>query len=159
MKKAFVLLWGILMLNFGFAQLKPGIQATGSATAVNWVFSSKKITGNTYEVKMIASINGKYHIYAQNPGVEGPVATTISFTKNPVVTLDGKIKETGKMIQKHEAAWDGKVNFFEKTVEYTQLVKVKSPKTTLLGNIEFMVCDDKECLPPATVPFSIKIGS
>lgn len=159
MKQAFLLSITILASLFGFAQLKPGEKATGSAAAVNWAFSSKKIDNNTYEIHLIAIIQGKYHMYAQDAGVDGPVPTTITFTKNPVVTLEGKTKELGKMIQKHEDAWEGKVNYYEKTVEYVQVVKVKTPKTTILGNVEFMVCDDKECLPPSTVPFSIKLGS
>lgn len=159
MKQAFTLLLILFTAHAGFAQLKPGEKLTGSATAVNWAFASKKIDNNTYEIRLTANINGKYHMYAQDAGVDGPVATTISFTKNPVVSLEGKTKELGKMIQKHEEAWDGKVNYFEKSVEYVQVVKVKSPKTTVLGNVEFMVCDDKECLPPSTVPFSIKLGS
>lgn len=133
---------------------------SGSARMVNWTFASKKVGDNTYELRMKAAINGKYHIYAQDVGVEGPVATAFSFTTNPVVTLDGKVKEVGKLVQKHEAVWDGKVNYFEKEVEFVQVVKLKrNIKTAVSGTVEFMVCDDKECLPPSEVPFKIALGS
>lgn len=133
---------------------------SGSARMVNWTFVSKKINDNTYELRIKAAINGKYHMYAQEVGVEGPVATTFSFTANPIVSLDGKVKEIGKLVQKHEAVWDGKVNYFEKEVEFVQVVKLKrNVKTTVAGTVEFMVCDDKECLPPSEVPFKIAVGS
>ena len=67
---------------------------------VNWVFSSKKIADKTYEVRLTAHVNGDWHIYAQNVGVDGPVPTTFTFTKNPLLSLDGKVKEVGKVIKK-----------------------------------------------------------
>ncbi len=133
---------------------------SGSARMVNWTFSSKKISENTYELRIKAALTGKYHMYAQEVGVEGPVPTTFTFTANPIITLEGKVKEVGKLIQKHEAVWDGKVSYFEKEVEFIQVVKLKRPvKTAIAGSVEFMVCDDKECLPPADVPFKISLGS
>ncbi len=133
---------------------------SGSARMVNWSFASKKINDNTYELRIKAAVTGKYHIYAQDVGVEGPVPTTFSFSANPMVSMEGKVKEVGKLVQKHEAVWDGKVNYFEKEVEFVQVVKLKKNiKTTVAGSVEFMVCDDKECLPPSEVPFKIALGS
>ncbi|HRP57490.1 protein-disulfide reductase DsbD domain-containing protein [Agriterribacter sp.] len=131
----------------------------GSARMVDWNFSSKKVAADTYEIRFTADINGKYHMYAQNVGVEGPVATSFTFTRNPLIVLNGKVKEIGKMVSKHEAVWDGDVNYYENKVEFVQLVKLKKNiKTNVGGSVEFMVCDDKECLPPAEVPFKINIG-
>ncbi|PWT96334.1 MAG: hypothetical protein C5B52_15970 [Bacteroidetes bacterium] len=142
--------------------LSAGILATaqsGSSKAVIWNFSSKKIADNTYEVRMTASINAKYHMYAQNVGVEGPVATTFKFTKNPLVAVDGKVKEEGKLVQKREEVWGGNVNYYEKSVDFVQVVKLKGKvKTNLAGSVEFMVCDDKQCLPPSEVEFKVNIG-
>ena len=130
-----------------------------SNSEVNWVFSSKKIADKTYEVRLTANISGDWHLYAQNVGVDGPVPTTFTFTKNPLLSLDGKVKEIGKVIKKNEEVWGGIVNYYEKTVDFVQVVKVKgSAKTNLAGKVEFMVCNDEKCLPPAEVPFSINIG-
>ena len=126
---------------------------------VKWAFSSKKITDNTYEVHMTATINGNFHMYAQNVGVEGPLPTAFVFTKNPLLQLDGKVKEVGKLVKKYESTWSGNVNYYEKTVNFIQTVKVKgTARTNIAGKVEFMVCDDKLCLPPAEVEFSVNIG-
>lgn len=126
---------------------------------VKWVFSSKKIADKTYEVYMTATINGNYHLYAQNAGVEGPLPTAFVFTKNPLLVLDGKVKEIGKLVKKYESAWSGSVNYYEKTVNFIQTVKVKGrAKTNLAGKVEFMVCNDNLCLPPGEVEFSVNIG-
>lgn len=154
MKKYFSFL-PIAFLFFTFS----GFAQMGSAKQVSWTFASKKIGDKRYEVKLTATISGNYHLYAQVAGVEGPVPTTITFAPNPLLTLDGKPAELGKKITKMEEAWDGKVNFYEKTVTFVQVVTAKSKaKTSLNGKIEFMVCNDELCLPPAEVPFKIAIG-
>ncbi len=125
---------------------------------VDWTFTSKKIDNKTYEVKMIANIKGNYHIYAQNAG-EGPVSTSFAFNRNPLLTLEGQPKEIGKVKKVYEEAFSSEVKYYEKSVEFVQLVKVKgSAKSKLAGKVEFMVCNDTECLPPATVDFTVNIG-
>ena len=114
MKRILLFTTLIFSANILFAQ-------NGSARMVKWDFSSKKITADTYEIRFTANINGKYHMYAQNVGVEGPVATAFSFTRNPLVDLSGKDKEIGKMVSKHEEVWGGDVNYYENKVEFVQL--------------------------------------
>jgi hypothetical protein len=129
-----------------------------STRQVKWSFTTKKIADKTYEVMMTANINGNYHMYAQNAG-EGPVPTTFAFNRNPLLQLDGKIKEVGNIKKVYEDAFGSEVRFYEKTVSFIQQVKVKgSAKNNLAGKVEFMVCNDKECLPPATVDFNVNIG-
>ncbi len=131
----------------------------GSAKQVTLSYASKKLGDKKYEVSITATIAGNFHLYAQDAGVDGPVPTKITFTPNPLLTAEGKIKETGKKITKVEEVWGGKVNFYEKTVTFTQIVNAKSKaKTSMNGKIEFMVCNDEVCLPPAEVPFKIAIG-
>lgn len=149
MKKYLLLALTVIGFAGAFAQEKP----------VNWTFSAKKIADKTYEVHLTATITGDWHIYSQNVGVDGPVPTTFSFNKNPLLTVDGKPKELGKLIKKKEDVWDGVVNYYEHTVNFVQVVKVKgAAKTNLAGKVEYMVCNDEKCLPPAEVNFSVNIG-
>lgn len=140
----------ILTVN-GFSQ--------GSAKQVTWASAAKKIGDKLYEVKLTADIKGDYHMYAQAAGVEGPVPTAIKFTPNPLIILNGKVKESGKLINKYEEAWEGKVNYYEKRVEFIQVVKLKAKvKTALAGKVEFMVCNDTQCLPPSEFDFRVAVG-
>lgn len=150
MKKFSLLIFGLMAGFTLFAQ---------SSKQVKWVFSSKKISDKTYEVHMTATMNGDYHIYAQDVGTEGPIPTLFTFTKNPLLSLDGKTSEIGNVVKKYESVWSGTVSYYEKTVNFIQKVKVKgSAKTNLNGKVEFMVCDDSRCLPPSEVTFSVNIG-
>jgi hypothetical protein len=147
-----------LVLSFSLVLAVFAVMAQ-SNKEVKWAFSAKKIADKTYEVHLTASINGDWHLYAQNVGVDGPVPTTFTFTKNPLLSFDGKVKELGKVIRKKEEVWGGVVNYYENTVDFVQVVKIKgSAKTSLAGKVEFMVCNDSKCLPPAEIPFSINVG-
>ncbi len=152
MKQLFITAFAIFTAFTVYAQ-------SGSAKQVKWTFTSKKIAENTYELKMTANIQGNYHMYAQQAGAEGPIPTSFTFSPNPLITFDGKVKEQGKMIKKYESAWPGTVNYYEKKVDFVQVIKLKGKvKTNLSGNVEFIVCNDQECLPPSKVEFKIAAG-
>ena len=130
-----------------------------SSKEVSWTWSAKKIADKTYEVHMIATIGGDFHLYAQDAGGDGPIPTAFTFTKSPLYILDGAVKEKGQLVKKFESAWNHDVRYYEKTVEFVQVVKLKSNiKTALAGKVEFMVCNDHECLPPADVDIKVNIG-
>lgn len=150
--KSVSLLFSMLLISvIGLAQ---------SSKQVAWNYSVKKIADKTYELHLKATVNGRYHIYAQEAGVEGPLPTQIEFTKSPLVQFDGKIKEIGKRITKREETWGGNVNFFEKSVDFVQTIKLKAAiNTNITGKITFMVCNDSECLLPSDVNFSMPVAA
>lgn len=130
-----------------------------SSKQVKWTYSTKKVADKTYEVHMTATINGDYHLYAQDAGGEGPVATSFTFVKTPLLTLDGNVRESGKLIKKFESAWSHDVKYYEKNVDFVQVVKLKSNvKTNFTGKVEFMVCNEKQCLPPSEVEVKVNVG-
>jgi hypothetical protein len=144
---------------FALMAIAGGVVMAQSSKEVKWSYTAKKIADKIYEVHLTASIDGDYHLYAQDAGGEGPIATTFTFTKNPLFILDGKIKENGKLIKKFESAWNHDVKYYEKMVDFVQVVKLKSNvKTNLAGKVEFMVCNDHQCLPPADVEIKVNIG-
>jgi hypothetical protein len=145
----------LLLLSFFFVVISGFTQ---SSKQVKWNFAAKKIADKTYEVHMTANIGGNYHLYAQNAG-DGPVSTSFKFTRNPLLVLDGNVKEVGKLKKVYEEAFGSEVKFYEKTVNFVQVVKVRgSAKSNLTGKVEFMVCNEKECLPPAEIDFSVNVG-
>ena len=147
MKHSFFLFVGMLIAAVSFSQIK---------NPVKWSFTSKKISGNTFEVNLTATVDPSWHIYSQTTPDGGPVATTVSFTKNPLVTLDGAVKEIGKLEQKHEELFGVNVKQFSDKVVFVQTVRLKAKaKTAVNGTIEFMTCNNRECLPPATQKFSV----
>lgn len=149
MKKVF---WLIISLFFA------SIAHTQIQTPVMWSYVAKKINPTTYEVHLTANIGGNWHLYSQTTPEGGPVPTSIKFTNNPLVVFQGSAKEVGKLQQKNEPLFGVDVKQFAGKVDFVQTVKLKKPlKTNVAGTIEFMVCDDTQCLPPSTQKFSIAL--
>jgi thiol:disulfide interchange protein DsbD len=147
------------IILIGLSLVTASLAMAQSNKQVNWSWSAKKIDDRTYEVHMTATIGGDFHLYAQDAGGEGPIATSFTFSKSPLFTLNGQVKENGKLVQKYEEAWKHNVRYYERTVDFIQIVKLKSNvKTNLAGKVEFMVCNDHECLPPADIDIKVPIG-
>ena len=125
---------------------------------VNWTATAKKIADKTYEIRLTANINNGWHIYSQTTPDGGPVPTSISFTKNPLFQLQGTAKEVGKLEQHNEPLFGVDVKQFSNKVDFVQVIKLKANvKTSADVAVEFMVCNDKQCLPPATKKFSVAL--
>ncbi len=135
------------------------VNAQGRLMPYKWSYEAKKITANMYELHFVVEVNSPWHTYSQFTPDGGPIPTHFTFTKNPLYSLDGKVKEDGKLLKKHEAVFGVDVKYFNGKVDFVQLVKLKgSAKTNFSGEVEFMVCNDQECLPPATEKFSIPLN-
>ena len=117
MKRYLLFSFALLITAFSFAQ---------SSKQVLWNYSVKKIADKTYEVHLSATINGDYHLYAQDAGGEGPVATAFTFSPNPLIAFNGKVKEEGKLISKYESAWKHDVKYYEKNSGLCTGNKIKS---------------------------------
>jgi DsbC/DsbD-like thiol-disulfide interchange protein len=126
---------------------------------VSWSFSSKKISDNVYELQLTANIQNGWHLYAQaQPNDAIAIPTTFQFTGNPLVQLDGNVKEAGKLEKFVDKDLGISANQYSKQVLFTQRVKLKGKaRSNVAGNVTYQTCDDKKCLPPKTVSFSIAL--
>ncbi len=130
------------------------------ADPVKWNYSAKKIGDKTYELHLTASIQTNWHLYSQQQPDDAIInPTTIRFNKNPLVTLDGKIREVGKMELFKDEKLKLSANQYSGKVDFVQVLKLKTgAKTNITGSVEYQTCDDKKCLPPKTVNFSVSLN-
>ena len=149
MKKIVTAMFLLLFAGFANAQIN---------NPVTWTYTAKKIADKTYELHITATINGNWHLYAQDAG-EGPEPTTFKFTPNPLIKFDGKVKEIGKLEKSFDKNFNSVLKYYANKVDFVQKVKVKSSIATVVkGTVNFMVCNDRQCLPPRDVPFTINVG-
>ncbi|WP_341837170.1 protein-disulfide reductase DsbD domain-containing protein [Chitinophaga pollutisoli] len=147
MKSTILTLAGLFCCALSFAQ-----------DPVKWTFASKKVADGAYEVLLSAQVAKPWHIYSQSSPADAARPTTITFKKNPLLTLQGVPKENGKMISKFEENFGKTVKFYEDKVSFVQVVKMRgSAKTTIAGNIEYMVCNDHECRLGDPVDFTVAL--
>jgi DsbC/DsbD-like thiol-disulfide interchange protein len=151
MKRILQIAYCLIVSEVAFGQTR--------SNPVHFAFRAEKTGDKTYAIHLTATMDPGWHIYAQvQPKTAISVPTKISFTRSPLLVLDGNVVEKG--IKETQTIKEAGIEQFmyKKTVDFVQAVKIKTAiKTTLTGSITFQVCTDKECLPPATVPFSIAL--
>ncbi|MFZ6025316.1 MAG: protein-disulfide reductase DsbD domain-containing protein [Bacteroidota bacterium] len=135
-----------------------GVVSAQIKDPISWTFEAKKKNADTYEVVLSANIQGKWHIYSQKTGKGGPIPTKVNFKTNPLLNITGAVKEVGKVEKVYDEIFQTDVLYLSNKVQYVQTVKLKGKaKTNITGTIEYMVCDDSQCLPPAKKSFDIKL--
>jgi thiol:disulfide interchange protein DsbD len=149
MKKSVILVALVILQVVAFSQkLNPA----------HWTFSAVKKSDKQYEIVMSANIDAPWHLYSQFMKQGGPVPTSFKFKTNPIVKLDGAVKEKGKLEKFFDKNFNMQVSYFAGKVDFVQTVTLKvASKTKLTGEVEYMTCNDEKCLPPVKLPFEIDI--
>jgi hypothetical protein len=108
-------------------------------------------------LQISAKIENGWHLYALDldPSI-GPVPTQIVLEKNKAVQVLNAFEANTKAKQSYDPNFGAEVSYFENSFEARNRIKVKKP-TTVKGELTYMLCDDKRCLPPKTIPFEIKV--
>jgi thiol:disulfide interchange protein len=124
---------------------------------VTWNFSNKQVSDNEFDLILTASIDTHWHLYSQFIGEGGPVPTSFKFTPSPDYVLVGKVTESPKPKKIYEKVFEMDVAFFETKAVFTQRIKLKASAVTIKGSLNFMTCDDSQCLPPESIDFSFDL--
>lgn len=123
---------------------------------VTWSYVAKKINKTEAMVYLKASIEPGWHIYSQNLKPGGPNKTVFTFASSKDYSPVGKPVEP-KSTTYYDENFKMNVSYFSNQVVFQQKVKLNKATGTVKGKVEFMVCNDKQCLPPDEISFSIPI--
>ncbi len=122
---------------------------------VNWSYKAVKLHKNEAMLYLKATMQGKWHIYSL--AVKGiPAKTSVTFTPSKDFTLIGKTIEP-QPLSTYDKVLKTNLTYFEKEVTFKQKIKLHKASTTIKGVVEFMACNDKQCLPADEIFFSIPV--
>ncbi|MBN8701607.1 MAG: thioredoxin family protein [Bacteroidetes bacterium] len=140
-----------LFVTLGFSQIqKP----------VKWSFSAQNTSTNIVEVRLEATIEKGWHMYAINPGSPDVIPTSFTFSVSPSYVLVDSVVQGIPITRKEPVFDNAELNFFEDHATFTQNVQLKSSDSVVIkGSLEFMVCSDNSCLPPEIVEFAIPVSA
>lgn len=128
---------------------------SGSLEPIKWNFYSKKIEEKVYELHFTAVIDRGWHLYSQHlPTDEGPIATTFYFEEG--LELIGETEEKGDLITDFDPNFDMELNFYADRVEFIQ--KIRTDKNKVSGELEYMCCDDMQCIFPDPISFEMDLS-
>ncbi len=121
--------------------------------------NSKSLGNGEFLLSFDFKIDPKFHVYSQHITSEGPVPTSFKFTPSKDYILIGDVKEGGKMIQEHDPNFDMTLKYFESVVSFQQKIKLKSASAKVACTMEYMTCDDHQCLPPKSKEYTFELKS
>ncbi|MBL7794366.1 MAG: thioredoxin family protein [Saprospiraceae bacterium] len=130
---------------------------SGIKTPVQWQIALKAAEPGVYDLVFTAQMEKGWAIYSQLTSADGPEPTVFIFEPGSHYALIEKVKEEGKKKQGPDPLFGGVevIKFIESPVVFTQRIKVTDPNQPIQGQLVFMTCDDKQCLPSAEVPFRV----
>ena len=149
MKKILLFITALVLTVGAYAQIE---------APVKWSYAAKKISSTEAVIFLKATIQNGWHIYAANLKDGGPIKTSFTFSPSKDYALVGKISEPTPLT-KYEKSFSMNVTYFENSVIFQQKIKLKSAKASVIkGKLEYMTCNDKKCLPPEDLDFSVSIA-
>ena len=144
-----ILLIFLLFASFSNAQIhKP----------VTWETTVEKVTESDFDLVTTASIETGWHLYSQNVPDGGPIPTSFSFVADEKkFQLVGDPTE-GEGHEEYDNVFNMDIKYFGNKAVFKQRVRVLSDeKIAISGIVEFMVCDDTNCLPPTEVDLTFEV--
>ena len=124
---------------------------------VKWNTSVEKVSDSAFYLVTTATIQGGWHLYSQNVPDGGPIPTTFVYKTNEHFELLENTTEPNG-IEIDDQVFEMRIKYFEHEAVFKQLIKINNPDLSVInGEVEFMVCDDKNCLPPTIQELEFKI--
>jgi len=114
---------------------------------VKWSFDQKQLSDNEYELTFKASIDDHWHLYAQYlPPENFSLPTTFIFDSIVGVELVDTVLEHSKVHEAYEELAGAISRWFEHEAVFTQKIKVTGDNPYVGGLIDYMSCDDTQCI-------------
>ncbi|MEY4134828.1 MAG: protein-disulfide reductase DsbD family protein [Saprospiraceae bacterium] len=126
---------------------------------VRWSTSWTKAGGQEFELVFTATVDPGWFVYSQFLEENGPIPTSFHFTAGTHFQLLGKAREEGKRKEGFDEIFGMNVVKFSGTVIFRQRVRVLNPAVPVVGYLEYMTCDNEQCLPPTEEEFSFDLSS
>ncbi|MGM0377504.1 MAG: cytochrome c biogenesis protein CcdA, partial [Bacteroidota bacterium] len=150
----------ILKLSFLFAFLAGLISLNGQVLEpVEWEFSVNEISDTQVEVIAEATIDEGWHLYGADLPEGGPVSTSLNLIDSDDYSAGGSVRQEPEPDLQHDPNFDMELSWFSDDARLILPVELNGEDVSAIeGYVEFMVCDDEQCLPPERVDFTLNMG-
>lgn len=136
-----------LLFSFSVLQAQP-------MAPVEWSFSAQKVADKEYDLVFTADIDPGWYIYSQKANEDGPIPTSFYYNADPGFQPVGIPSEEGDKKEGMDDMFGIHLIKYGKKAVFKQRVMLTDEIKTISGYLEFMCCNDKQCLPPKSVDFA-----
>lgn len=124
--------------------------------AVSWTTSHKLTDKNEGIIEFTAKIIPGYHMYAMNIPSDGPTPLSFTWDKLQGVKLKGKPTPSVAPHTQKDKAFDMMLSWWTGTVTIRQTFIATEPNYLIDCSVEYMACNDVNCLAPTSEQFHFK---
>jgi thiol:disulfide interchange protein DsbD len=135
-----------------------GALLASAAGPISWRFASEQLADGRVLVQLTAVCEEGWHIYALTlPRDDGPLPTVVRNTGAGTYTVDGEVAEPAAE-EVDDPNFGMKVRYHAGTATFTLPIKrLTDAAFEVTGEVEFMSCNDKTCLPPHIEKFVVLV--
>ncbi len=127
----------------------------GILDPAKWSIETRKAGDDEYDLVFKVKLDKGWNIYTQFiEGNDGPIPTTIYLDEGNHFEKVGEAKERGSnRIDGFDKIFNMNIVKFKEDATFVQRLKISDPSQSVTGAVEFMVCDETQCLPPTEISF------
>ena len=154
MKKGISVIVGLIaMIIF------PTLSVNAQEQHAHWRTDVEELGKNLYRVSVTAIIDSTWHIYDTLRTEFGPNATIVDFTiaDNKRAVKEGDMQISSEPFRYYDDIYMMEIGYFEDSVTFYQDIRLKKKNAQVNVYVEWMACDDNNCLPLADQTLSISL--
>ncbi len=140
----------LVIISAGFSQiLKPE----------KWEFDYKQ-DGDELVLTFTVKLDEGWHIYSHYIKEGGPIPTSLVIDESckGKYKLLGRLKESPAPTEIFDKTFNMNVKYYEHKATFKQRIGITSTEDfTLKGYLEYMLCNDENCLPPTEYDFEVPV--
>ena len=141
----------LLLITFSAAnaQTKP---------VVVWNASAEQVEDGLYRITVEAAIDEGWHIYSLEPS-KFIIPTSFTFSCSEGAQLKDGLKQLQEPKKVYDEIYQAELGYFENKAVFTQDIELTAPGATVEMFLEYMACNDMNCLPPADTTVTFTLGA
>ena len=133
---------------------------SGLLDPVQWTIAAERIDDRTYDVILTAELDAGWTLYTQENSDESGLLPIVFRYDETGLTLVGTTqREAGTYKRAYDHIWDAEVGkIVAGPARWRQRLTVEPGTEQFSGVIEYMTCDDEQCLPPDFVDYTVRLA-
>lgn len=124
-------------------------------TPVKWEIKLEDSDSFVKTLLFSAKLDNGWHLYDMNLPEGGPISTSFNYETLKGAKTVGSPVPSKKATTVYDEQFEMNLSWYAHEVSFTQKLEITNPKAFKVeGYVEFMACNDENCLPPDKESFS-----
>ena len=124
-------------------------------TPVKWEIKLEDSDSSVKTLLFSAKLDNGWHLYDMNLPEGGPISTSFNYETSKGAKTVGSPVPSKKATTVYDEQFEMNLSWYAHEVSFTQKLEITNPKAFKVeGYVEFMACNDENCLPPDKESFS-----